>query len=108
MSAIKAVMEKEWNFDNSYSRLPKSFFSTLNPTPVRSPKLIILNNLLATFLGLNVEELESEEGVAVFAGNRIPEGALPLAQAYAGHQFGILSCWGTAGRCCLANRSRFR
>lgn len=81
-------IETGWNFDNSYARLPESFFSSLSPTPVRSPKLAILNQSLATSLGLNTEELKSNEGVAVFAGNSIPEGAFPLAQAYAGHQFG--------------------
>ncbi|MDW7652018.1 MAG: YdiU family protein [Bacillota bacterium] len=85
---------KEWNFDNSYARLPKSFFTSLNPTPVRSPKLIILNDTLATALGLNVRMLQSSEGVAVLAGNRVPEGAEPLAQAYAGHQFGHFTMLG--------------
>ncbi|MGG2015596.1 protein adenylyltransferase SelO [Bacillus sp. S10(2024)] len=84
----KERIETGWNFDNSYARLPKSFFSGLSPAPVCSPKLVILNHPLATSLGLNAEELESDEGVAVLAGNRIPEGAFPLAQAYAGHQFG--------------------
>ncbi|MBT2727583.1 YdiU family protein [Bacillus sp. ISL-75] len=84
----KEINELGWNLDNSYARLPDSFFTRTDPTPVRSPKLIILNNRLATSLGLNIQELESENGGAVFAGNRIPEGAMPLAQAYAGHQFG--------------------
>ncbi|WP_242220914.1 YdiU family protein [Bacillus cereus group sp. BfR-BA-01380] len=84
----KERIEAGWSFDNSYARLPESFFSSLSPNPVRSPKLTILNHSLATSLGLNVEELESDEGVAVLAGNQIPEGAFPLAQAYAGHQFG--------------------
>jgi len=88
MSKGQATTEAGWNLDNSYSRLPRSFFSTLNPTPVRSPKLVILNGQLATHLGFNVERLQSEDGVAVLAGNRVPEGASPLAQAYAGHQFG--------------------
>lgn len=86
--------ETGWNLDNSYARLPKSFFSSINPTPVRSPKLIILNNQLATSLGLNVQALQSEDGVAVLAGNQIPEGASPLAQAYAGHQFGHFNMLG--------------
>ncbi|MBT2721899.1 YdiU family protein [Bacillus sp. ISL-46] len=84
----KEINELGWNLDNSYARLPESFFTSTDPTPVRSPKLIILNNRLATSLGLNIQELESENGVAVLAGNRIPDGAMPLAQAYAGHQFG--------------------
>ncbi|WP_201319261.1 YdiU family protein [Paenibacillus sp. EPM92] len=94
MTKGKEIIETGWNFDNSYARLPESFFTVTNPTPVRSPKLIILNNPLATSLGLNVQALQSEDGVAVLAGNRIPEGALPLAQAYAGHQFGHFTMLG--------------
>ncbi|MGJ7919085.1 protein adenylyltransferase SelO [Neobacillus sp. LXY-4] len=90
----KERIETGWNFDNSYARLPKSFFSSLNPTPVRSPKLVILNDPLATSLGLNIKNLQSDDGVAVFAGNQIPEGASPLAQAYAGHQFGHINMLG--------------
>ena len=70
------------------------FLPGINPTPVRSPKLIILNDPLATSLGLNVQALQSNDGVAVLAGNQIPEGALPLAQAYAGHQFGHFNMLG--------------
>jgi len=84
----KAIIGTGWNLDNSYAGLPASFFSRLSPTPVRAPKLIILNYALATSLGLNVKSLQSNDGVAVLAGNLVPEGALPLAQAYAGHQFG--------------------
>lgn len=94
MTEIKAIMKTGWNLDNSYARLPKSFFTSLNPTPVRSPKLIILNYPLVTSLGLNVQALQSNDGVAVLAGNKIPEGCLPLAQAYAGHQFGYFTMLG--------------
>src|SRR6476620_6301274 len=83
-----------WNFDNSYARLPKSFFTLVNPTLVRSPKLIIFNDSLAQYLGLNSKKLQGKEGVDVFAGNVIPEGATPLAQAYAGHQFGHFTMLG--------------
>ncbi|MBD8069557.1 protein adenylyltransferase SelO [Bacillus sp. PS06] len=83
-----------WNLDNSYTNLPKTFYSTDHPTPVSSPRLIILNEKLAQSLGLNPNALKSEESVAVFAGNRIPEGANPLAQAYAGHQFGHFTMLG--------------
>ena len=83
-----------WNLDNSYADLPKTFFSTIKPTPVHSPNLIILNEPLATSLKLNVQALQSEDGVAVLAGNQIPEGASPLAQAYAGHQFGHFTMLG--------------
>ncbi|WP_350301456.1 protein adenylyltransferase SelO [Peribacillus frigoritolerans] len=86
--------ETGWNLDNSYARLPEKFFTSTNPTPVRSPELIILNESLAGSLGLDVKSLQSEDGVAVFAGNEIPEGASPLAQAYAGHQFGHFNMLG--------------
>lgn len=94
MTTGKTIIGTGWNLDNSYAHLPKMFFSRLDPTPVKSPKLIILNNPLATSLGLNVQELQSEDGVEVLAGNRIPEGALPIAQAYAGHQFGYFAMLG--------------
>ncbi len=92
--AMLNTKEQGWNFDNSYSRLPKLFFSSILPTPVRLPKLIIFNNELAASMGLDVEALKSEDGTAVFAGNQIPEGASPLAQAYAGHQFGHFNMLG--------------
>lgn len=83
-----------WNFDNSYAKLPESFYSKIEPNPVRDPKLILFNEKLAESLGLDKEALQKEEGVAVFAGNETPEGALPLAQAYAGHQFGNFTMLG--------------
>ncbi|WP_077622713.1 protein adenylyltransferase SelO [Sediminibacillus massiliensis] len=83
-----------WNFDNSYSRLPDLFYSNVNPSPVESPQLSILNSSLAENLGLIQEELQSEDGVAMFAGNKLPGGASPLAQAYAGHQFGHFTMLG--------------
>lgn len=88
------ALEAGWNFDNSYARLPEPLFSPQGPTPVQAPKLMLLNQPLATALGLNAEALQSEDGVAVLAGNRIPDGALPLAQAYAGHQFGHFTMLG--------------
>ena len=75
-------------FDNSYARLPERFFARLPPTPVSEPGLIQLNESLAFHLGLSPERLITSEGVEVLAGNRVPEGAEPLATAYAGFQFG--------------------
>lgn len=83
-----------WNFDNSYARLPEVFFTHQNPNPVPSPRLVILNQSLAESLGLKPEELQNNDGIEVFAGNRVPDGALPLAQAYAGHQFGHFTMLG--------------
>jgi len=86
--------ETGWNLENSYASLPPILFTSTNPTPVSAPELIILNDQLADSLGLNAESLESEAGVAVLAGNEIPEGASPLSQAYAGHQFGNFTMLG--------------
>lgn len=94
MAQIQKNLETGWKLDHSYARLPKSFFTYQNPTVVSSPQLVILNNSLASELGLNIQSLESKEGIGVFAGNWIPEGALPLAQAYAGHQFGNFALLG--------------
>ena len=86
--------ETGWNFDNSYARLPEMFFTEIDPNPVSAPKLIILNESLATSLGLNINMLKTEKGIGVLGGNRIPDGTIPLAQAYAGHQFGHFAMLG--------------
>src|SRR6187399_481354 len=75
-------------FDNTYARLPERFFARVAPTPVREPRIVKVNHALARLLGADVERLESPEGALVLSGNAVPEGAEPLAQAYAGHQFG--------------------
>ena len=75
-------------FDNSYARLPERLFARLPPTPVAAPRLIRLNEALARHLRLDPDKLASPEGVAVLAGNRVPQLGEPLAMAYAGHQFG--------------------
>lgn len=90
----KELNETGWKFDNSYARLPQTFFTSQNPASVSSPKLAILNEELAQSLGLDTQTLQSEEGTAIFAGNKIPDGASPLAQAYAGHQFGHFTMLG--------------
>lgn len=94
MSTEKETTNAGWNFENSYTHLPETFFSIINPNPVQSPKLIILNDSLASSLGLDSEELRKEEGIEVLAGNQVPEGASSLAQAYAGHQFGHFTMLG--------------
>ena len=86
--------ETGWNFDNSYVRLPDMFFTEIEPNPVREPKLIILNESLATSLGLNIAMLKTETGIEVLGGNQLPKGTTGLAQAYAGHQFGNFTMLG--------------
>lgn len=78
-------------FDNSYVRLPERFFAAAEPAAVPGAQRIRTNAALAEGLGIAGSWLESEEALAVFAGNAIPDGAEPIAQAYAGHQFGGFS-----------------
>ncbi len=75
-------------FDNSYAKLPAQFYSVQTPSPVPQPNLIRVNRDLAKALQIDPDWLESNEGLNALAGNAVPEGATPIAQAYAGHQFG--------------------
>ena len=75
-------------FQNTYAALPANFFARVAPTPVTSPRLIKLNRTLALQLGLDPDLLETPEGAEILAGKRLPDGADPIAMAYAGHQFG--------------------
>ncbi len=77
-----------FGFDNTYARLPERFYARVNPTPVSAPQLIKVNTQLASYLRLDPDALASPEGVEILAGNRIAEGSEPIAEAYAGHQFG--------------------
>src|SRR4051812_14525685 len=81
-------MTVHFPFQNTYSALPANFFARVAPTPVAAPRLIKLNRPLAVQLGLDPDVLESPEGAEILAGKRLPEGADPIAMAYAGHQFG--------------------
>src|SRR5262245_26732653 len=78
----------DFPFDNSYARLPERFFARLDPTPVAAPRLVKINRPVAVQLGLDPDALASPAGVEILAGNRIAQGSEPIAQAYAGHQFG--------------------
>ena len=75
-------------FDNSYARLPERFYARLAPAKAAAPRLVRVNALLARELGIDPDWLASPDGVTVLAGNCVPEGADPVAMAYAGHQFG--------------------
>jgi protein adenylyltransferase len=81
-------MTVHFPFQNTYAALPDNFFARVAPTPVDSPRLIKLNRPLAIHLGLDPDRLGSPEGTEILAGKRIPDGADPIAMAYAGHQFG--------------------
>jgi uncharacterized protein YdiU (UPF0061 family) len=81
-------MTVHFPFQNSYAALPANFFARVAPTPVASPRLIKLNRGLARDLGLDPDLLDSPEGAEILSGKRLPDGAEPIAMAYAGHQFG--------------------
>ena len=80
-------MNARFPFDNSYARLPERFYTRQPPARVTAPGLIAVNRELAARLGIDLPE-DDAEIARLFAGNALPEGAEPLAQVYAGHQFG--------------------
>ena len=83
-----------WRFDNTYVHLPKIMLSKLSPVPVKSPKLVVLNDEYSKELGLNFSIINNDSIASLFAGNFLPEGSEPIAQAYSGHQFGYFTMLG--------------
>jgi serine/tyrosine/threonine adenylyltransferase len=94
-----------WRFDNTYSRLPKVLFAPAKPAAVQAPRVSILNHRLADELGLDFGATSSEAVAALFAGQVLPDGSRPIAQAYAGHQFGSFTMLGD-GRAILLGEHR--
>jgi uncharacterized protein YdiU (UPF0061 family) len=88
------TMDLGWNFDNSYARLPAVLFDPSAPADFPAPKLVIANDALARELGLDLSKATAEELAAIFGGQAIPAGATPIAQAYAGHQYGHFTMLG--------------
>jgi uncharacterized protein YdiU (UPF0061 family) len=86
--AYLGAMTVHFPFENTYAALPANFFARVAPTPVAAPRLIKLNRPLAVHLGLDPDLLETPEGAEILSGKRLPDGADPIAMAYAGHQFG--------------------
>jgi uncharacterized protein YdiU (UPF0061 family) len=94
-----------WRFDNTYTRLPDVLFAPATPAAVAAPRVVNLNHRLGEQLGLTLRALTPEQAAAVFAGQEIPAGAQPVAQAYAGHQFGGFTMLGD-GRAILLGEHR--
>lgn len=92
--APQADTETGWNLENTYEGLPTLFFSLVAPTPVKQPQLVIWNEGLARDLGFSGDGAPPPEAAEIFGGNRLPPGARPLAQAYAGHQYGHFTTLG--------------
>ncbi len=83
-----------WNFHQTYTQLPAALFSRVLPAKVPQPDLVIMNHALAAEMGLDPALLSSPDSVAELAGCAVPPGADPIAQAYAGHQFGSFTMLG--------------
>ena len=94
-----------WRFDNTYTRLPDVLFAAAKPVTVREPRVSILNHRLATELGINLGVISPEAAADLFAGQELPEGCQPIAQAYAGHQYGGFTMLGD-GRAILLGEHR--
>ncbi|OUM94648.1 MAG: hypothetical protein A9Z00_10765 [Thermobacillus sp. ZCTH02-B1] len=94
-----------WRLEHTYARLPELFWHRQDPAPAAKPELVILNDRLAVELGLDPGALRAPAGVEALAGSRLPEGAEPIAQAYAGHQFGWFTMLGD-GRALLLGEQR--
>src|SRR5688500_16283299 len=83
-----------WRLEHTYAELPQLFSSHAALTPVSNPRLVAFNRPLAAMLGLEPEALERPDGVAILAGNVLPDGGRAIAQAYAGHQYGHFTALG--------------
>jgi uncharacterized protein YdiU (UPF0061 family) len=97
MQSINAMTNyppQGWNLRNTYATLPDQFYARIAPTPVKAPKLVIFNHVLAHDLGLDLKNSPPQELAQTFSGNQLPEGGTPIAQAYAGHQFGHFTMLG--------------
>jgi uncharacterized protein YdiU (UPF0061 family) len=104
-ASVAAANPPGWRFDHSYSRLPDLLFKPAQPARFPSPQVTILNHALAEDLGLSLKGLDLAAAAALFAGQDLPAGSQPLAQAYAGHQFGGFTMLGD-GRAILLGEHR--
>ena len=104
MSATHPAV-RGWRFDNTYARLPGVFFERVTPARFPQPRVLIVNTRLAHSLGLQLSEAGDAELAQLFSGQLLPEGSEPIAQAYAGHQFGHLAMLGD-GRALLLGEQR--
>ena len=101
-----------WRFDNTYAQLSDSMLTKINPVPVKKPEIIIMNNNLSKYLGLDFSNVGNDQLGLIFSGNLLPKNSECIAQAYAGHQFGYFTILGdgraiTIGEHLSKNNSRF-
>lgn len=94
MNKERVIEDKYLKLENTYTSLPPILFSSENPNKVPLPKVVMFNEVLANELGIDVKFLKSEEGIDFLSGNKTLSGTTPIAQAYAGHQFGHFTMLG--------------
>ena len=94
-----------WRLEDTYTRLPNAYYSPAAAARFPAPRMVVLNHKLAHELGLDFRALSPDAAAALFAGQELPEGARPIAQAYAGHQFGHFTMLGD-GRAILLGEHR--
>ena len=103
--ATAAPADLGFNLEHTYTQLPTTFYSDATPGRISAPKVVVVNHQLGEELGLNTESADSDVLSQLFGGQLIPEGARPVAQAYAGHQFGGFTMLGD-GRAILLGEQR--
>lgn len=94
-----------WNFDNTYARLPQLLFKEVEPEEFSAPRVALLNRRVAKLLGLSFTDMPESDLANLFSGQQLPPGARPIAQAYAGHQFGGFTMLGD-GRAVMLGEHR--
>lgn len=94
MNERQLISNEYLKLENTYTNLPEKLYSKQNPSEVPIPKLVVFNHPLAKALGLNEAFLQSPEGIEMLSGNKILKETTPIAQAYAGHQFGYFTMLG--------------
>ena len=88
------MTDSSLRLESTYANLPGIFYTRLSPVPVSNPKVVIFNQKLAEEMGLDLTHFNGQQKAGLLAGNLIPEGCTPFAQAYAGHQFGNFTMLG--------------
>ena len=99
------ISKLSWNLESSYARLPAVFFQEIEPATVAAPEICVVNQRVAEQLGLQLCDLSDQDAARLFTGQQLPPGAKPIAQAYAGHQFGGFTMLGD-GRAILVGEQR--
>ena len=96
---------KKWSLNNSYLNLPSCFYEQIKPSSVKNPKLIYFNKKLAKHLNLDFLNDNVSLIINYLSGNILPNNSQPIAQAYAGHQFGRFTMLGD-GRAILLGEKK--